>query len=144
MLATPAPLTRLVGQWRLISFDIEFQKTAERIPAWGPNPKGRLVILPSSFMMAVLTAANRPLATTDELRASALKTMIAYSGGVQFEEDQMKINVDVSWDEGWTNTVQVRRFKFLGANLSLISDWGTLPHDPAVVCRGILEWEREA
>ncbi len=70
--------------------------------------------------------------------------MIAYTGRVEIEGDQMKVDVDVSWNEGWAQTVQVRAFRFIGANLSLISAWGPIPHDPNVVCRGILEWEREA
>jgi hypothetical protein len=141
--AQSSAIAPLVGQWRLISFDIELQQTGEKKPGWGPNPKGRLVILPSSFMIAVLTAADRPLPATDDHRASAFKQMIAYTGSVEIESDQMKVNVDVSWNEGWSNTLQVRTFKFNRTNLSLVSAWGPIPHDPSVVCRGILEWERE-
>ena len=137
-------LTPLLGQWGLISFDLETRQTGETRPAWGPNPRGRLVILPSSFMMAVLTAAGRPTPSTDDQRATAFKQTIAYTEPIEIEGDQMKVKVDVSWNEAWTNTIQARAFKFIGPNLSLISAWAPSPFDPSVIVRGILEWKREA
>ena len=95
-------------------------------------------------MIAVLTAAGRPAPATDELRAAAFKQTVAYSGAVAIEGDQMKVNVDVTWNEAWANTVQSRSFKFIGANLSLTSAWAPSPFDPSVILRGILEWKREA
>ena len=137
-------LAQLLGQWGLISFDFETQQTGERRPAWGPNPKGRLVILPSSFMIAVITAAGRTTPSTDAQRALAFNQTIAYSGPIEVSGDQMKTNVDVTWNEAWANTVQARTFKFIGPNLSLISAWAPSPFDPTVIVRGILEWKREA
>ena len=142
--AKTSALTPLLGQWGLVSFDLETQQTGERKPAWGPNPKGRLLILPSGFMMAVLAAAGRSTPATDEQRAAAFKQTIAYTGPIEIEGDQMKVKVDVSWNEAWTNTVQTRAFKFIGLNLSLISAWAPSPFDPSVIVRGILEWKREA
>ena len=137
-------LAPLLGQWGLISFDFEIQQTGERRPAWGPNPKGRLVILPSYFMMAVLTAAGRPTPSTEAQRAEQFNQTIAYTGPLEIVGDQMRTNVDVSWNEAWTNTVQARTFKFIGANLSLVSAWAPSPFEPTVIVRGILEWKREA
>ena len=137
-------LAPLLGQWGLISFEVETRQTGERRPAWGPNPKGRLVILPSSFMMAVLTATGRPTPSTEAQRAEAFNQTIAYTGPIEIVGDQMRTNVDVSWNEAWSNTVQARTFKFIGANLSLISAWAPSPFEPTVIIRGILEWKREA
>ena len=141
--APTSPLTPLLGQWALISFDLETQQTSERRPAWGPNPKGRLVILPSSFMMAVLTAAARPTPLTDDQRVAAFKQTIAYSGPIVIDGDQMKVKVDISGNEAWANTVQTRAFRFIGQNLSLISAWAPSSADPSLIVRGILEWRRE-
>ena len=137
-------LAPLVGQWGLISFDLEVQATGARNAAWGPNPKGRLLILPNSFMIVVLTAAVRPVPTTDIHRAAAFNQTIAYSGPIEVVGDKIQTKVDVSWNEAWTNTVQVRHFKFIGANLSLISAWAPSLFDPSIIIRGILEWKREA
>lgn len=132
-------LTQLVGQWVLISFDFESQKTGALTTAWGSHPKGRLVILPSSFMIAVLNATDRPIPSTIEQRAAAFNQTIAYSGPIEVEGEQMKTSVDVSWNETWTNTIQARTFKFIGSNLSLISAWAPSPFDPSVIVRGVLE-----
>ena len=137
-------LTSLVGQWALMSFDLENQETGERRPAWGPNPKGRLVILASSYFMAILTAAGRAVPSTDDQRAAAFKQTVAYTGPIEIEGDQIRVKVDVSWNEAWTNTVQARTFKLDGVHLSLISAWAPSPFDPGVVSRGILAWKREA
>lgn len=137
-------LAPLIGQWGLISFDLEVQETGARNAAWGPSPKGRLLILPNSFMIVVLTAAARPVPTTDVHRAAAFNQTIAYSGPIEIVGDQMQTKVDVSWNEAWTHTVQARHFKFIGANLSLISPWAPSPFDPSIIIRGILEWKREA
>nr|WP_290965284.1 lipocalin-like domain-containing protein [Hydrogenophaga sp.] len=137
-------LAPLLGQWSLISFDLESQQSGERRPAWGSGPVGRLVILPSAFMIVVLTAANRAIPTTNDQRAEAFMQTIAYTGPIEVEGDLMKTKVDVSWNEAWTSTVQTRAFKFIGQNLSLISTWAPSPFDPSVIVRGILEWKREA
>lgn len=137
-------LNPLLGQWGLISFDLETQQTGDRRPAWGPNPVGRLVILPSAFMIVVLTAADCPQPLTDDLKAAAFKQTIAYTGPIEVEGDLMKTTVNVSWNATWTNTVQARAFKFIGLNLSLTSAWAPSPFDPTVIVRGILEWKREA
>jgi hypothetical protein len=105
---------------------------------------GRLVMLPSAFMMAVLTAAGRPTPSTEAQRAEAFNLTIAYTGPIEIVGDQIRTSVDVSWNEAWTNTVQAGTFKRIGANLSLISAWAPSPFEPAVIIRGILEWKREA
>jgi Lipocalin-like domain len=133
----------LLGQWRLVSFDMEHRESGERKPAFGPGPKGRLILLPSAVMMVVVTAQGRPVPATDEERAAAFKTVIAYSGPFVVEGDQLKTSVDISWNEAWGNTVQIRYFKFIGANLSLTSAWAPGPAEPEQIVRGILEWERE-
>ena len=83
-------------------------------------------------------------ACTPTRRAAAFNQTIAYSGPIEIVGDQMQTKVDVSWNEAWTNTVQARHFKFIGANLSLISAWAPSPFDPSIIIRGILEWKREA
>ena len=135
-------LTSLVGQWRLLSFDIENQESGHKSPGFGPNPKGRLVILPGAFI-AILTAAGRAAPRTDEDRSAAFKQTIAYSGPFEIEGEFIKVRVDVTANEAWGNTVQVRTFKVLDSRLHLVSAWAPSPIDPNTIVRGILEWERE-
>lgn len=133
----------LIGAWKLLSFDIEIQRTGQRIPGFGPSPKGRLVVLPDTFT-ALITAASLPLPQTDADRAAAFKQTIAYSGPYEIDGDQIKVKVDISWNAGWDGTMQIRNFKFAGSRLTLISAWQPGPTDPSAVGRGILDWEREA
>ncbi len=137
-------LTSLVGQWRLLSFDLENQQSGHKAPGFGPNPKGRLVILPGAFIIVLLTAAGRAAPKTDEDRSAAFKQTIAYSGPFEIEGDLIKVKVDVTWNEAWGNTVQVRTFKIIDSRLHLVSAWAPSPIDPNTIVRGILEWEREA
>ena len=139
-----AALTPLLGQWALVSFDIELQQTGQRRAAWGPNPRGRLVILPTFFMMTVLTASGRPTPSSDQQKAAAFMQTVAYTGPFAIEGDQIRVSVDVSWNEAWTNSIQARTFKVSGAHLSLISAWQPSPFDSGAIARGVLEWKREA
>lgn len=139
-----AALAPLLGQWRLTSFDIEIQQTGERRPAWGSGPRGRLVVLPNGLMMVMLTAGDRPLPVSDELKAAAFSQALAYSGRVAVEgEGQLRIAIDLSLNPGWVDTVQLRDFGFVDGRLVFLSPWGAMPNDPALVCRGVLAWERE-
>ena len=135
-------LASLVGQWRLLSFEIENHQSGDKSSGFGPNPKGRLVILPGAFIV-ILTASGRAVPRTDEERSAAFKQTIAYSGPFEIEGDLIKVKVDVTSNEAWGNTVQVRSFKVLNSRLHLVSAWAPSPIDSNAIVRGILEWERE-
>jgi hypothetical protein len=133
-----------VGTWRLVSFDYEDQGTGERIPRFGIMPKGRLMLLENGLMMVILTAERRPIPTTNEDRAAAFNTVIAYSGKYTVQDAQLNIDVDISWNEAWAGTMQIRSYCFIDLRLQLISAWAPSPFEPDRIVRGILEWEREA
>jgi hypothetical protein len=70
--------------------------------------------------------------------------MFAYSGTYRVEADRFITKVDVSWNESWTGTEQVRFFEVDGDRLDIISAWApsaVIPEKPMV--RGILTFERE-
>ncbi len=134
----------LVGTWRLISFDAEDRATSGRQPIFGTTPIGRLIILEKGLMMVILTAEGRSIPKTDEDRAKAFNTLFAYSGKYKIQGEQFSTDVDISWNEAWTGTTQVRSFRFVGSRLQLISAWAPSLIDPSRTVRGILEWEREA
>jgi hypothetical protein len=105
----------------------------------------RALLLLPILLAGAVWAQTRPAPppSSDEQRAAAFKQTIAYSDALEIEGNQMSVQVDVSWNEAWANTVQVREFKLTGSNLSLISAWAPSPFDPRVIGRGILEWQRE-
>jgi hypothetical protein len=138
-----ADLGRLTGVWRLRSFSIEAQESGERMPMFGGASKGRLVLTESGVLITVITAVNRPIPKTNEDRAVAFNTVIAYTGHFKVKGDEFTTNVDVSWNEAWTHAPQIRCFRFVGAYLEILSAWAPNPVDGKSMGRGILEWERE-
>ncbi len=141
---TAGTLQQFVGSWRLVSFEMENQATGERGPGFGPNPKGRLVALPSGVVIVVMTGSGRAPPKSPEDRANAFNTTVAYTGHVSVSGDQFVTQVDISWNEGWVGTAQARTFRFVGPKLELVSAWAPSPFAPDSIGRGVLLWERES
>ena len=134
---------KVLGIWKLVSFEIEYQVSGERKPVYGKNPKGYFIFTSEGRMMTVITGEGRKPAKTDEDRAQLLRTMFAYTGTYRLEADKFITTVDASWNEAWTGTEQVRFYKIDGNRLDIISAWLPDPNDPArPLVRGILTWER--
>ena len=141
--ALPPHAQSLLGQWRLLTMEIENQTTGTRTALLGMNPKGRLLLLPSATMMTVITSRDRTQPTTSDERAGAYSSVIAYTGRFTVEGDRLTTAVDVSWNEGWVHAPQVRTFRFVGTKLELTSAWAPNPFEQGSIGRGIMLWERE-
>ena len=136
-------VSSLIGVWRLLAFDYEDQVTGNRTLRFGTMPKGRLILLENGLMTVILTAEGRLIPKTNEDRSKAFNTVIAYSGKYAIQDAQLSINVDISWNEAWVGTSQIRFIRFVGSRLQLITAWEASPFEPDRIVRGILEWERE-
>jgi len=133
---------RLIGLWKLISYELEFQDTGERQTPFGAHPNGYGVITAEGRTIAVLTAEGRPIPKSDADRAAAFKTVIAYTGMLKVEGDHWTTRVDVTWNEAWNGTDQVRFFKLDGDTLYITSAWSTNLNYEGRLTRGVLRWER--
>ncbi len=133
---------KLVGLWKLISYELEFQDTGERQTPFGAYPNGYGVITAEGRTMAVLTAEGRPIPKSDADRAAAFKTVIAYTGMLKVDGDHWTTHVDVTWNEAWNGTDQVRFFKLDGDALYITSAWSTNLNYEGRQTRGVLRWER--
>ena len=122
-LASAVDQTKLMGIWKLVSFDAELQETGEMNPIFGNNPKGYLIFTPEGKAMTVFTAAGRKAPKTNEERAAAWSSMYAYSGLYRTEGDKLTWKIDVSWNEAWIATEQVRFLKLEGDRLKVMSGW---------------------
>ena len=144
-LASAVDRAKLIGIWKLVSFDAELQDTGELNPILGNNPKGYLIFTPEGRTMTVFTAGDRKAPKTDEERAAAWSSMYAYSGLFRIEGDNVIIKIDVSWNEAWTVTEMIRLYKMEGDRIKVISAWNpsTNPrfHLGRMV-RAIITWER--
>ena len=132
---------RVVGTWKLVSFWNEFQDGSEARPMYGKNPTGVMVFTSDNRFMAIVEAEGRKPPQTDEDRAAAFRTLIAYTGLVRFDGDKLITQVDVSWNPGWVGTEQVRTFRFEGDRLQVISPWVMSPN-LGKMTRATATWER--
>src|SRR5262249_46197558 len=71
---------KIVGPWKLVSVVYEDQETKGRTPVYGEHPRGRQIATADGLWLALVTAEGRSVPKTDEERAQALRTMIAYTG----------------------------------------------------------------
>lgn len=135
-------LERMLGVWRLESFDVEFQDSGEKNTPFGANPNGYIIFTPEGRMMALLTPEGRKAPQTDPERAEAFKSMYAYSGTYRLEGDRWITKVDAAWNEAWTGTDQVRYYRFEGEKLVVTSAWAASPNFDGRRVRGILTWHK--
>ena len=133
----------IIGTWKLVSVVYEDQATKDRTPVYGEHPKGIQIATPEGRWLALVTAENRPVPKTDEERAQALKTMIAYTGRYRIEDGKVITKVEAAWNESWVGGEQVRAVRFDGDRLFIESPPMPHPNINNKVVRVIVEWERE-
>ena len=134
---------KLLGIWKIVSWESEIQATGERRPFFGKNPTGYIIFTPEGRFMGILTGEGRKVPKTDQDRAELFKSVFAYTGIYRLEGDKFITKVDVSWNPAWVGTEQVRFFRFDGGRLRVISAWAPSPVQPERGnVRGILTFER--
>jgi hypothetical protein len=133
----------IVGTWKLVSVVYEDQATKERTPVYGEHPKGIQIATPEGRWLALVTGEGRPIPKTDEERAQALKTMIAYTGRYRVEDGKVITKVEAAWNEAWVGGEQVRNIRFEGDRLYIESPPMPHPNINNKIVRVIVLWERE-
>jgi len=108
----------LVGVWRLRSFSHEVPGEAPR-EIFGPQPRGYLIFTDEGRMMTILTRPDRRPGVAPAEQAALLQSMVAYTGRYKVDDDRVIVRPDVSWNEIFTGTVQVRYYALAGDTLSL-------------------------
>jgi hypothetical protein len=133
----------IVGTWKLVSVVYEDQQTKERTPVLGEHPKGFQIATPEGRWLALVTADGRPVPKTDEDRAQALRTMIAYTGRYRVEDGKIITKVDAAWNEAWVGSEQIRFIRFDGDLLYIESPPMPHPNVNNKVVRVIVTWQRD-
>jgi len=134
---------RLIGTWKILSFDNEFQDGSPRRALYGQNPSGYIILTPEGRMAAIFEGEGRKPAKTDEERAVLLRTMFAYTGMYRLEGDKWITKVDVAWNPAYNGTDQVRFYKLDGNRLEVTGAWGPNPNLPgSPISRGVVLLER--
>jgi hypothetical protein len=79
---------KVVGTWRLVSYEVEVQASGQKGPVMGEKPTGYATFTPEGRVFFVLTGEARKAAKTDQERAELLNTLVAYSGTYTVEGDK--------------------------------------------------------
>jgi len=133
----------IVGVWKLVSVVYEDAATKERTPALGEHPKGRQIATAQGQWLALVTADGRKVPQSDEERAQALRSMIAYTGRYRIEGGKVITKVEAAWNEAWVGGEQVRLIRFEGDRLFIESPPMPHPNVGGKVVRVIVIWDRE-
>lgn len=139
----PDEKAQIVGIWKLVSVMYEDQETKALTPIMGDNPRGYQIATPDGRWLALATPAGRSVPNTDEERAQAFRTMIAYSGRYSVEGSTITTKVDVAWNESWVGGEQIRHIRFEGDKLFIESPPMPHPNMYGKTVRVIVVWQRD-
>ena len=141
------PLSRdlILGSWRMTSWVTRDVATGERQDALGQNPCGTVVYTPQRVTFLIVKnnrARPQRLPPSDEEKIELFDTMFAYSGAYTVESDRVVHHVDLSWNEAWSGTDQVRLCKVDEQTLTYTSTPAKNPFDGREIVHEVT-WERE-
>ncbi len=141
-----AQVEQLYGTWKLVSWTREIVGTGEHSEMFGKAPHGFLFYNRDGRMSVIIVRENRPkpmdlAKLTDQERVELFKSTIAYAGTFTVEGNRVVHNVDISWNENWTGTAQVRNVHIDGHTLTLSTDPGVSPHD-GKQASAVFIWEK--
>ncbi len=112
------------GSWRLVSWEVS-STSGEREQPFGPDPKGLLIYSADGYMQ--VSIAPRAM-------ADGRDDYLNYGGPFRLEGDTVVHQVELSANERFRDTEQVRGLELDGERLTLSADTGERRH--------VLEWRR--
>ena len=132
--APAGPLSRdlILGSWKMTSWVTRDVATGERHDALGQNPRG-VVVYTTERVTFLITQGDRKrpatLPPSDDEKIALFDTLFAYSGPYTVEPDRVIHHVDLSWNEAWSGTDQVRFCVVDGDTLTYTSAPARNPFD---------------
>jgi hypothetical protein len=134
----------LYGTYKLIKTSFKLVESGQEETI--SNEHGFITYTPQGRMFVIITRGERSkpenLATmTDQQRADLFRSVTAYSGMFKFDGETIEHDIDISWNEAWTGTKQIRHAKRDGDRITLTTPAQPRPQDGklAVVT---LVWEK--
>ena len=116
----------LFGTWKQLSGIYVDLETGEERPGLSKAPNGYIHFARDGrmFNLTVDSSRQRPAgARPTAAEAEALyRSLIAYTGTFGVDGDQVFFDLDVSWNESWTGTRQVRTFELKGYRLMISAE----------------------
>ncbi len=135
----------IVGVWKLKSMSFQETSSGHAVLPFGEAPEGLIVFTKGGHMMALGVEAGRmpPSSSevTDNERSALFRSMFAYGGEYCIDEGAAVTKVQISWNETWTGTKQIRFAEVVGNELHLKSAPFLSPQTGREVI-GMATWER--
>lgn len=111
-----------------------------------PKEQGYITYGRDGRMQVLIVRGNRPKAEsveklTDQQRIELFRSLTAYSGTYKYDGKSVEHHIDISWNEVWTGTTQIRDVKKEGDRVILTTRPAPFAADGkmSVVT---LEWEK--
>ena len=146
VVARALDVEKLYGTWKLVSFTQRYVATGETIDVFGKDPSGFLSYSRDGRMSAILVKDRRPrpadmAQTTTQDKAQLFGSMYAYAGTFTVDGNTVTHHVDISWNENWTGTHQVRNVRLEGDRLYISTNPQSNGIDGRIIV-GELVWEK--
>jgi hypothetical protein len=135
----------LISTWRLKSHRQELPETGEVLYPRGDKPQGLLTYTDDGRFSVINLpgerAAPKGLSPTDEESLALFRGLTAYAGHYTVAGETVTHHVEVSWNEAWSGTDQLRRFKLEGDRLTIIAGPAPSPWDGRLTISTLI-WDR--
>jgi Lipocalin-like domain len=116
---------KILGSWQMVSWTIKDLSTGQISPALGDNPVGYITYTPEGRVMVLVLRGYRrkpaALVPTDAEKVALYDSMFAYAGTYSVDDEKVLHHIDMSWNEAWTGTTQVRFLRLHGDMLTYTS-----------------------
>ena len=137
----------IVGAWRLVAWRAETEGGESSLPM-GRDVEGILTYTPDGTMLTIIGRPNRAAFAGDDLlggsdaeRAEAARTLIAYGGRFEIDDQDVIHHVEMSLFPNWVGSAQRRTIVLSDGDRAL-----TLVSPPLLVDGGFrtnrLDWVR--
>jgi len=122
VIAASAAEEDLAGTYRLVSSTRKILDTGEVLDTYGKHPIGYIMYDEYGRMLVLIVSDDRPKPasiekTTPEQQAALFRSMLAYGGTYKFDGKSIEHHIDISWNELWTGTTQIRDVRKEGEKL---------------------------
>jgi hypothetical protein len=133
---------KLVGVWRLVSWNLEFQGGEPARPYLGQKWTGYTIFTAQGRTMSVWEAEGRKPPSTDEDRAALFRSMNAITGSYRYEAGTGTVEIDVAGNPA-SRGKQTRGYKLDENLLEVTTPWAPSPSVAgSPVARSVIRFER--
>jgi len=129
LLISPAALAEeqeFAGTYKLISATRKIIDTGQIENTFGKEPKGLAIYGKDGHFEILITYDGRPKpesieTMTDQQRADLHRTMTAYGGTYSFDGTKVTQHIDLSWNEVWAGTTNIRDVQRNGDRVTYVT-----------------------